>query len=119
MVGTIDDVVVGYAMASVEVLPDGGRLAALDGALRRTGRAARSAWASCCSTPCSRGRPKADASASTRSSLPGNRETKNFFEAAGMVARAIIVHASCDRRSPATQPVNRSSAGAPSLARDG
>jgi hypothetical protein len=24
--------------------------------------------------------------------LPGMRETKNFFEAAGLVARAIVVH---------------------------
>ena len=24
--------------------------------------------------------------------LPGNRETKNFFETAGLVARAIVVH---------------------------
>ena len=30
LVGTIDDVVVGYAIASVEVVTDGGRLARLD-----------------------------------------------------------------------------------------
>lgn len=26
--------------------------------------------------------------------LPGNRETKNFFEASGLTARAIVVHRS-------------------------
>ena len=30
--------------------------------------------------------------------LPGDRSTKNFFEAHGMVARAIIVHRWLDRR---------------------
>ena len=29
--------------------------------------------------------------------LPGDRATKNFFEAQGMVARAIIVHRQLDR----------------------
>jgi hypothetical protein len=29
--------------------------------------------------------------------LPGNRETKNFFESFGLVARAIVVHRRLDR----------------------
>ncbi len=91
LVGTIDDVVVGYAVASVEVVADGGKLARLtdlyvepearevgigelllDSVLR---------WAQ------ARGCFGIDSIV-----LPGNRETKNFFETAGMVARAIIVH---------------------------
>jgi hypothetical protein len=29
--------------------------------------------------------------------LPGNRETKNFFESFGLVARAIVVHRNLER----------------------
>jgi GNAT superfamily N-acetyltransferase len=91
LVGTIDDVGVGYAVASIERVADGGQLARLtdlyvepdarevgvgelllDTVLR---------WAE------ERGCFGIDSIV-----LPGNRETKNFFEAAGMVARAIIVH---------------------------
>jgi ribosomal protein S18 acetylase RimI-like enzyme len=91
LVGTIDDVVVGYAMASVEVLGDGGRLARLTEIYVEPG--AREVgvgellldtvltWAT-----------EGGCFGIDSIALPGNRETKNFFEAAGMVARAIIVH---------------------------
>jgi len=91
LVGTIDDSIVGYAIATVEVLPDGGRLARLtdlyvDAGAREVGIGellldAVLAWAA------ERGCFGIDSIV-----LPGNRETKNFFESAGMVARAIIVH---------------------------
>ena len=32
--------------------------------------------------------------------LPGNRETKNFFESFGLVARAIVVHRSLGGAEP-------------------
>lgn len=93
LVGTIDDVVVGYAIAAVEVLTDGGRLARLtdlyvEPDAREVGIGellldAVLSWAT------------EDGCFGIDSIvLPGNRETKNFFEAAGMVARAIIVHRS-------------------------
>jgi len=93
LVGTIDDVVVGYAIAIVEVLPDEGRLARLtdlyvepDGREVGVGELLLDrvlAWAT-----------EARCFGIDSIALPGNRETKNFFESAGMVARAIIVHRS-------------------------
>jgi len=91
MVGTIDDVVIGYAIATVEALDDGGRLARLtDLYVEPEGREVGVgelllesvlAWAT-----------DAGCFGIDSIALPGNRETKNFFESAGMVARAIIVH---------------------------
>jgi ribosomal protein S18 acetylase RimI-like enzyme len=91
LVGTIDDVVLGYAVASVEVLADGGRLARLtdlyvDPGAREVGIGELLldtvlAWAA-----------EAGCFGIDSIVLPGNRATKNFFESAGMVARAIIVH---------------------------
>jgi len=93
LVGTIDDVIVGYAIATVEVLADSGRLARLtdlyvDAEAREVGIGELLldtvlAWAA------EHGCFGIDSIV-----LPGNRETKNFFESAGMVARAIIVHRS-------------------------
>jgi GNAT superfamily N-acetyltransferase len=91
LVGTIDDVVVGYARAQVEVVSDGGRLARLTDLYVEPG--AREvgigellldtvlSWAT-----------EGGCFGIDSIALPGNRETKNFFESAGMVARAIIVH---------------------------
>lgn len=90
-VGTVDDVVVGYAVVRVETMEDGEDLAVIDDIYVEP--AARSvavgellldaavAWAR------ARGCTGIDALA-----LPGMRETKNFFESAGLTARAIIVH---------------------------
>lgn len=89
--GTIDDVVVGYARVVAEPLADGGELAVLtDIYVEEAARAigigealldAAIGWAK------ERGAVGIDSLA-----LPGMRASKNFFEAAGMVARAIVVH---------------------------
>ena len=96
VVGSIDDVVVGYGVGRVEVLHDGTLLAVVDDLYVEPG--AREigvgelvmdeliAWAT------SRGCVGIDARA-----LPGNRAAKNFFERFGLTARAIVVH----RRLPA------------------
>lgn len=86
LAGTIDDVVVGYARVVVA-----GALATItdiyvDGPAREVGVGealleAAIAWAR------ERGCTGIDSVA-----LPGMRATKNFFEAAGLVARAILVH---------------------------
>lgn len=91
LAGTIDDVVVGYAAVRTEDLRDGTRLGVITDIYTEAG--AREvgigellideALAWCTEQGC-RG---VDALA-----LPGNRETKNFFETAGLVARAIVVH---------------------------
>lgn len=89
--GTIDDAVVGYAVATAELLRDGSRLAVIsdlfvEDAAREVGvgealidelvRWARAA-----------GCVGLDAVV-----LPGNRAAKNFFETFGLTARAIVVH---------------------------
>jgi GNAT superfamily N-acetyltransferase len=91
LAGTIDDVVVGYARVVAEPLAGGAELAVLtdvfvEEAAREVGVGealldAAIAWAR------ERGAVGIDSIA-----LPGMRATKNFFEAAGLVARAIVVH---------------------------
>ena len=91
LAGTIDDAVIGYAVAVVEKLADGSELARLtdvyvepDARGVGVGEALLDtvvAWAT------ERGCTGIDSLA-----LPGNRETKNFFESFGLVARAIVVH---------------------------
>jgi GNAT superfamily N-acetyltransferase len=89
-VGTIDDEVVGYALARLDALADGGRLAVLTDVYVLPGARgvgvgellldAAIAWATA-----------AGAFAIDSIALPGMRESKNFFETAGMVARALAV----------------------------
>ena len=91
LAGTIDDVVVGYAVAVIDGLHDGGKIARVtdlyaEPAAREVGIGeellnAVIAWAT------ERGCVGIDSMV-----LPGNRETKNFFESFGLVARAIVVH---------------------------
>jgi GNAT superfamily N-acetyltransferase len=91
LVGTFADAVVGYAVTTAEVLADGATLAVVrdlyvEPGARGVGVGAALmdavlAWAG------ERGCVGVDALA-----LPGSRETKNFFESFGLVARAIVVH---------------------------
>ena len=96
IVGTIDDVVVGFATVDIETLNDGARL----GIIREI-----------CVLPGARGvgvgeALLGDALAFCRTrncqgvdavALPGARETKNFFETFGLTARALVVHTPLDR----------------------
>ena len=91
LAGTIDDAVVGYAVAATEALHDGSVLARVtdlyaEPEAREVGVGemlldAVIAWAT------EQGCVGVDSLV-----LPGNRETKNFFESFGLVARAIVVH---------------------------
>jgi ribosomal protein S18 acetylase RimI-like enzyme len=114
VVGTVDDVVVGYGVVTVEPLHDEARLAVVtdlyvDPEARAIGigeammdllvEHARSA-----------GAVGIDALA-----LPGDRQTKNFFETFGLTARAIIVHRSL-RDAPATDASAPAAASAPAPA---
>jgi GNAT superfamily N-acetyltransferase len=90
-VGTLDDSVVGYAVARVETLRDGGLLGVVediyvDPGARAVGvgEALMNHLLEWCR---GRGCFGVDSLA-----LPGDRETKNFFESFGLVARAIVVH---------------------------
>jgi len=93
VVGTLDDHVVGYAVASLRSRHDTGRVASIselfvEPAARcvGVGEAVMDAvvrWAE------ANGCVGVDASV-----LPGNRAAKNFFERFGLTARAILVHRS-------------------------
>lgn len=90
-VGTIDDTAVGYAATHVERLRDGTVLGVIDHLYVEpeardvgVGEALMNevlGWFR------SQGCTAADATA-----LPGNRQTKNFFETAGFSARLIVMH---------------------------
>ncbi|MGH9118775.1 MAG: GNAT family N-acetyltransferase [Acidimicrobiales bacterium] len=91
--GTVDDVVIGYAVVRIEMLRNGERLAVVDDIYVEpgargvgVGEAMMDAVVEWC-----RGH---DCIGVDSLALPGNRETKNFFESFGLVARAIVVHRS-------------------------
>lgn len=91
VVGTFDDVVVGIATARLETLSDDTRLAAIgslyvDREAREVGVGEAMLdlilpWAK-----------ENDCRGIDALVLPGMRESKNFFEMFGLVARAIVVH---------------------------
>jgi GNAT superfamily N-acetyltransferase len=93
LVGTLDGTVMGYGIAHVEVLHDGGRLGVVDDLYTEPecrelgiGELTMQALVDWCAA---QGCFGVDSLA-----LPGDRHTKNFFESFGLVARAIIVHRS-------------------------
>ena len=93
LVGTIDGTIMGYGVARVERLADGGLLGVVtdlytDPGCRELGigEITMRQLVDWCSE---RGCFGVDSLA-----LPGDRHTKNFFESFGLVARAIIVHRS-------------------------
>ena len=91
LAGTVDGVILGYGAARMERLRDGALLAVMDDiyvdhqargvAVGEVVMDAALVWAR------GRGCIGIDSVA-----LPGNRDTKNFFERFGLVARAIVVH---------------------------
>jgi GNAT superfamily N-acetyltransferase len=91
LAGTLDGIVLGYGVARVDPLADGGRLGVVSDLYVEPqargvgiGEAMMDdlvAW--CAAAGCS----GVDSLA-----LPGDRHTKNFFESFGLVARAILVH---------------------------
>jgi len=95
VVGTLDDVVVGFGVASVEPLSDGGKLGVVselfvDPEARAVGvgEAMLEALVAYCTR---QGCVGVDAFA-----LPGHRAAKNFFEESGFTARAIVMHHALD-----------------------
>ncbi|HVW34038.1 MAG TPA: GNAT family N-acetyltransferase [Acidimicrobiia bacterium] len=91
VVGTLDDVVVGFGVATVEALADGRRLGVVeelfvDPEARAVGVGESMVEALvgfCAERDC----VGVDALA-----LPGHRAAKNFFEESGFTARAIVMH---------------------------
>lgn len=100
VVGSVDESVVGYGVARYNELRDGGRLGVIGDLFVEpdfrgvgVGEAMMTLLVDWCEE---QGCFGVDSVA-----LPGNRPTKNFFEAFGLVARAIVVHRSFDDESPA------------------
>ena len=91
LVGTVDDTVMGYGVAAVQRLRDGGLLGVVTDLYTEPGarelgigEITMQALVDWCTE---RGCFGVDSLA-----LPGDRHTKNFFESFGLVARAIVVH---------------------------
>jgi len=89
--GTIDDAVIGYAVARLEDRRDGGRMGVVDDIFVEpearevgVGEAMLNDVVEWCRA--------ADCVGIDASALPGNRSTKNFFETFGFTARMIVVH---------------------------
>ncbi|MEM8905609.1 MAG: GNAT family N-acetyltransferase [Actinomycetota bacterium] len=91
VVGTIDDVIVGYGACHAEELRDGSVLGIIDDLFVLPGARGVSVGEEMMSLLVEwcrdRGCRGIDALA-----LPGNRSTKNFFETFGFTARALVVH---------------------------
>jgi GNAT superfamily N-acetyltransferase len=89
--GTIDDVVVGYAAARVENLRTGSRLAVIDElyveAEARAVGVGEALMADIVAWAADEHCDGIDAMA-----LPGDRNTKNFFEMSGFTARLLVMH---------------------------
>ena len=91
VVGTIDETVMGYALMTIEALHDGALVAMVsdlyvDPGARRIG-VGEAMMDLLVAEATTAGAIGIDALA-----LPGDRDTKNFFETFGLVARAILVH---------------------------
>ncbi len=94
-VGTIDDSVVGYAVTTVEALADGGDLAVLRDLYVEPDARGVGVGAAMMNAVLDWARER-ECMGVDSVALPGSRETKNFFESFGLVARAIIVHRHLD-----------------------
>ena len=99
IVGTLDDVVVGFGVASVESLTDGSRLGVVselfvDAEARAVGvgEAILEALVAFCT--------REDCVGVDAFALPGHRAAKNFFEESGFTARAIVMHHAFESSGP-------------------
>ncbi len=100
--GTLEEVVVGYGIVVLASVADGGILGVIEDLYVEpeargvgVGEAMMDLileWAG-----------EQDCFGVDSLALPGNRETKNFFESFGLVARAIIVHRAIPRAGPEVQ----------------
>jgi GNAT superfamily N-acetyltransferase len=93
LAGTIDDVVVGYAVARTEPLRDGRVLGVLADVYVESGARAVGVGEALVEQVLEWCRDRGCAGVDALA-LPGNRESKNFFESFGFTARALIVHRS-------------------------
>ena len=93
LVGTVDDTVMGYGVARVDTLRDGGRLGVVSDLYTEPG-AREIGIGELMMTDLVEWCRKIGCFGVDSLALPGDRHTKNFFESFGLVARAIVVHRS-------------------------
>lgn len=93
LVGTLDGVVLGYAAVRYEALRTGELLAVVEDIYVDPGARGVGLGEHLIGEVIARAERRG-CSGIDAMVLPGNRETKNFFESVGMTARAIIVHRS-------------------------
>jgi GNAT superfamily N-acetyltransferase len=91
LVGTIEDVVVGYGTLEFETLDDGRKLAII-GDLYVEPEAREVGVGDALATDLVDRAIAAGCSGVDAFALPGHRTTKNFFERAGFTARALLMH---------------------------
>ncbi len=99
VVGTYDDVIFGYALATIEELADGRRLGRLDD-LAVDDDARESGIGEAMMNLVIAEMQAAGCLGIDSRALPGDRETKNFFESFGLKARLLVVHRAFDDEQP-------------------
>jgi GNAT superfamily N-acetyltransferase len=90
-VGTLDGVVVGYGVVRAETLLDGGRLGVIEDIYVDPGARAVGVGETLMNHLIDWCRARGCFGVDSLA-LPGDRDTKNFFESFGLVARANVVH---------------------------
>jgi ribosomal protein S18 acetylase RimI-like enzyme len=93
VVGTIDDTIVGYGVSRLETLSDGSLLAEVSDLYVDPGARGIGLGEAMMDLLVAHAE-QAGAIGIDALALPGDRETKNFFETFGLKARAIVVHRS-------------------------
>lgn len=91
VVGTIDDVVVGYGVAHVDPLPDNRTLGVIDDIFVEEGARAVGVGEAMLADLVS-WLEQRDVIGVDAIALPGHRASKNFFEEAGFTARQLVMH---------------------------
>jgi len=91
LVGLLDDTIIGFGAAHIEVLADEGRLGVVDEVYVDPGARALGVGEVVMNELVGWCREQGCFGVDSLA-LPGDRATKNFFESFGLVARAIVVH---------------------------
>ena len=95
IIGLYDNVPFGYALVEVETLADGGLLARIDDLAVQSVARGSGIGEAMMNLVLDEARERNCFGVDSRA-LPGDRETKNFFESFGLKARMLVVHRSLD-----------------------
>ncbi len=95
VIGSYDDVPFGYSLVEIETLDDGGRLARINDLAVQSEARASGIGEAMMNLVLDEARARGCFGVDSRA-LPGDRETKNFFESFGLKARMLVVHRALD-----------------------